>query len=221
MLAKQGSSSGKRAPQRRSRGRPRLDQVADLERELLDVALNEFLRDGYGGASMANIVKAAGVSKTTLYSRFSSKDELFLAIIEKMLDVDLTEKLKSLNESPAGLEEKLKTFAGRAAELALHPLFLGLIRLIYAEAHRFHELQEIGERLAAMSIAAVERFITDCAVSEGIPCRDPRLPAEALVQMLRGYQLDAIMTNQPPSKEEIRKWVDDRIDLLLASRKHW
>ena len=77
------------APRRRPRGRPRLEDVADIENELVEVALSEFLKHGYGGTSMATIVKAAGVSKTTLYSRFASKEDLFIAMMKKMVQLRL------------------------------------------------------------------------------------------------------------------------------------
>ena len=57
---------------RRPRGRPKLEDVAQIESRLLDVALQEFLAEGYGGTSLTRIVKAAGISKTTLYTRLSS-----------------------------------------------------------------------------------------------------------------------------------------------------
>ena len=53
---------------------------------MLDVALREFLQLGYGSTSMTRIVQAAGVSKTTLYSRYPSKEDLFRAIIYEQID---------------------------------------------------------------------------------------------------------------------------------------
>jgi AcrR family transcriptional regulator len=50
-------------------------------RQILDGAREIFLRDGFDGASMNDIAKAAGVSKGTLYVYFQSKDQLFAALI--------------------------------------------------------------------------------------------------------------------------------------------
>jgi AcrR family transcriptional regulator len=45
----------------RPRGRPRPEDVADIEDKLLAVALQEFQDQGYGAASVTNIVKTAGM----------------------------------------------------------------------------------------------------------------------------------------------------------------
>lgn len=221
MLAdKEAKAPGRRAS-RRSRGRPRLDQVADIENELLEVALEEFLEHGYGGTSIANIVKAAGVSKTTLYSRYSSKSDLFLALMQKAIEEDYTAQLMQLHDSPLPLAEGLKTYSRCGLQVATNPTINGLIRLIYGEAHRFPELRAAGEKQKRDSVDTVKRFIASCAEKDGIPCRDPEVPAEALVQMLRGRQLDAMISGERVPEDVRDAWVDRMVDLLLLSREQW
>lgn len=48
---------------------------------LLDIALEEFVRHGFGGASLDRLVALSGVSKTTIYRRFGSKEGLFTTLI--------------------------------------------------------------------------------------------------------------------------------------------
>ena len=74
------SKTAKVIKTRRPRGRPRPEEVADIEDKLLTVALQEFQEQGYGAASVTRIVKTAGMSKTTLYSRYPSKEQLFRAL---------------------------------------------------------------------------------------------------------------------------------------------
>src|SRR5260370_22292090 len=50
-------------------------------RQIVEGARQVFLSAGFDGASMNDIARAAGVSKGTLYAYFTSKDELFEAII--------------------------------------------------------------------------------------------------------------------------------------------
>lgn len=195
--------------------------MADIENELLEVALSEFLKNGYGGTSIANVVKAAGVSKTTLYSRYSSKADLFLALMRRAIEDDYTSKLMQLHDSSLPLKVGLKAYARCGLEVATNDVINGLIRLIYSEAHRFPELRAAGEKTLVDSIDTVARFIADCADRDGIPCRDPSVPAEALVQMLRGHQLDAMISGQPVPEDQREAWVERMVDLLLAAREHW
>jgi AcrR family transcriptional regulator len=50
-------------------------------RQILDGARKVFLNLGFDGASMADVARAAGVSKGTLYVYFENKAELFSALI--------------------------------------------------------------------------------------------------------------------------------------------
>ena len=61
---------------------PRADR--DERREtILRIAHAAFLEDGYAATSMSSIAAKVGGSKATLYNYFSSKEELFSAVIEE------------------------------------------------------------------------------------------------------------------------------------------
>lgn len=50
---------------------------------LIDTALRLFTAEGYHATGIDRILKAAGVSRMTLYNHFKSKDELILAVLEQ------------------------------------------------------------------------------------------------------------------------------------------
>jgi AcrR family transcriptional regulator len=54
--------------------------------ELLDVAERLFNERGYGGTTTAALAGAAGVAQNGVYWYFPSKDHLFVAVLERMLD---------------------------------------------------------------------------------------------------------------------------------------
>jgi TetR/AcrR family transcriptional repressor of nem operon len=66
----------------RSRGRPRLFD----EEAVLDELTSLFWEKGYAHTSMADLVEASGVHKSSLYSTFGSKEELFSKILRRYLD---------------------------------------------------------------------------------------------------------------------------------------
>jgi len=51
--------------------------------QVLDAALELFLRHGYEGTSMDAIARAAGVTKPVVYACFPSKDELFRGLLAR------------------------------------------------------------------------------------------------------------------------------------------
>ena len=60
---------------------PRLPALR-RRRQLLDVALEVFAAHGFHGTSMAEVAKAAGVTKPVLYQHFGSKRELYLEVLD-------------------------------------------------------------------------------------------------------------------------------------------
>jgi AcrR family transcriptional regulator len=209
------------APRRRPRGRPRLEDVADIENELVEVALSEFLKHGYGGTSMATIVKAAGVSKTTLYSRFASKEDLFIAMMKKMVQGDLSARIRAVEAPSRPLADMLREFAYRSLEIGLDPVHYGAIRLIYGESHRFPELREAGEALAQASRSGILNIIIGFAEREGLTFKDPTLPADFLALSLRGVHLAIVLSENNELDAARREEIDRMIDLLVASMDRW
>src|SRR6267143_618932 len=63
------------------RGRP----VAgtDKRRQILDGAHVLFIEKGFDNASMNDVCIATGVSKSTLYSHFKDKQQLFITLIDE------------------------------------------------------------------------------------------------------------------------------------------
>jgi AcrR family transcriptional regulator len=67
---------------------PRLTRAASRARtraQLVDTARDLFLRDGYFATSLDSVAEAAGYSKGAVYSNFAGKDELCLAVLDRLL----------------------------------------------------------------------------------------------------------------------------------------
>ena len=103
-------------PRRRS-GRPTAERVAAIDAAIRDAAEQIFFDVGFEAANMDAIAAAADVSKGTLYARYRSKEALFRAVLE-----DLLEKLSArAGEQDHLLPENLQ---------ALAPLLLALGSLV-------------------------------------------------------------------------------------------
>ena len=56
------------------------------ERQLLDLAEELFAERGYGGASMEELARRAGVTKPVVYELFGSKEGLFTACVDRTIE---------------------------------------------------------------------------------------------------------------------------------------
>ena len=206
---------------RRSRGRPKLEDIAQIESRLLAVALAEFLKHGYGGTSISRIVKSAGISKTTFYARFSSKEQLFRAIVQQEIErLSPAASLRS-ESGPLELVAGLISYANRSLEISLEGELLQFNRLIYSESNRFPELGASAADKTLLGIKRIADFIRRCAQSDSIPCRDPDGVAEAFIFMLRGWYIDVMLTNRTVPAAQRRQWVERAVHALVCARAQW
>jgi len=77
-----------------SRGRPKMFD----EKEVLIVAMNYFWEHGYDNTSLDNLLKAMGITKSSFYSTFKSKEEIFSRCL-KLYREQNYDYLKSLKEN--------------------------------------------------------------------------------------------------------------------------
>ncbi|WP_236554923.1 TetR/AcrR family transcriptional regulator [Novosphingobium sp. 9U] len=200
---------------RRSRGRPPTESVPLIEEELLEVALQEFLQHGYGGASISRIVKVARISKTTLYSRYRSKDELFRAIMRQQVE-RLSVIATLTGSAPLNLEAGLKAYANRTLAISLSGDLMAVNRLIYSEAHRFPELGLAAAERTQVGIAQVAWFIKQCSAASGLGSNDCHTAAEAFILLLRGWYVNAMLSSREISGEERESWVERVVPVFIA-----
>jgi AcrR family transcriptional regulator len=76
----------------------RAERAAGNRRSLLEAARAVFLRSGYHGASVDAIAAEAGFTIGAIYSRFSGKPDLFLALLEQRID----ERVEQIRGLPRG-----------------------------------------------------------------------------------------------------------------------
>jgi TetR/AcrR family transcriptional repressor of mexJK operon len=112
-------------------------QPKPKEQEVLDVATDYFLKHGYQGASINAMARSSGISKESIYRYFSSKKQLFEAVIGREL-VDYRSSLDRLDATLRTME--LRDALIRVAEVTLAVITtdrtLALRRLIFDEATR-------------------------------------------------------------------------------------
>lgn len=208
------------AEPRRTRGRPRAEDLAELEAELLAAARRCFVEKGYGATSMNEVAKAGRISRATLYSRFPTKADLLHAIIDEEL-LKTGTRIRHLGPKPKTLEAMLGAFAERVLQDSLSGESLELNRLIYSQADQFPELAESAGTRARLGAQHVAGLIREYAQREGVPCRDPDVPARMFTTLLRGFYDDAMLRGRDASLEEIKAWTRRMLKVFLAGRASW
>lgn len=78
-------------------------QARDIRRQrLVDCAKDTFANKGYHETSISEIVRQAGIARSTFYQYFDSKLHLFESILETLLQ-DLSDAIKPISLAPGSL----------------------------------------------------------------------------------------------------------------------
>jgi AcrR family transcriptional regulator len=165
-MAKARASTEKDGPRRLPRGRHALapEQVlADQRQRLIDAVPKVAAEHGYEAMSVADVVKAAAVSRNAFYRNFADKQECFAAAHEAC-----HERLLATLERPcdrgSSVEERVEAALGRALDMLAAEPEVG--RLLFVEAPsageeialRYHEwLRRYGVLLRSAIPQAAEK----------------------------------------------------------------
>lgn len=89
--------------------RQKLDQIRDERREgIKQAALKVFARRGYTGTKMSLIAKEASISEGLIYRYFKSKKELFITLIQELIE-EARRELEHVQHLPGTPFEQIKS----------------------------------------------------------------------------------------------------------------
>lgn len=189
--------------------------------ELLDAALDCFVERGYAATRLEDVATRAGVSKGTLYLYFSSKSELFKAVVRNNL-VPLIEAYRhDIEQSDRPSPELLQRFFEGWWLRVGGTRLAGIAKLILAEAGNFPEVAEFFVNEVTMPTWALLGAILKRGIAAG-EFRPIDVEAACVIWMspliLRAVWLNAIVPNCTPAPS----FSDDRflrthLDLVIAA----
>lgn len=144
------------------------EQKALTRQRLLDAAETVFARRGFHGASVDEIAREAGATSGALYSNFSGKEDLFLALFEERIAADVGDYAEILAAGKT-LEEQVRGAADHwMAILRERPDYFPLLIEFWAYSVREPQLRErFAARFASLRMASA-RLVSEGAAQLGI-----------------------------------------------------
>lgn len=192
----------------------------DSRREaILDVAAEVFLEEGYDAASMSTIATRVGGSKSTLYNYFKSKEELFVAHIERYCGWQRDAMFQLLDED-ANLRDALTHVGRRYLTNVLSDRNMSHFRLIVAAAERSPDLgrafYEAGPSRGAQILGD---FLSRMKAEGRLEADDPLAAAHQFIGLCQNRLLKARLANYvgEPDPETINAEVDAAVRTFMAA----
>lgn len=127
-------------------GRPTRLEAAQIDDRIRQSAVDAILERGFDGTTMESVALAAGVTKRTLYARYSDKQALFAAVIPwAMARLHWEEPPDEAVDND--LESALLAAGRSALARVLHPDVVRLTRLAMIDAARFPDFATSAQSL--------------------------------------------------------------------------
>jgi len=109
---------------------------------LLEIAAKTFLEGGFAGTSVGEIARRAHASKETFYSRYVSKEQLFEAVMHRLVG-RFTSELGAMMVPQDSPEKVLTAFATKILERTLSDDGIALQKIVSMESKRFPAIAKL------------------------------------------------------------------------------
>jgi len=190
-------------------------------RQIVDGARRVFLTRGFDAASMADIAKAAGVSKGTLYVYFKDKDELFSAIVHGECAMQ-AEGAFDFDHADHDVEAVLLRHGKAFVRSMSIPGRLSSLRTVIAVAERMPDLgRKVYETGPAVGIAKVAAYLRAQVDAGVLAIEDCDVAAAQFIETCHATMFKPMLFNfaPPPSPERIEHVVGMAVRAFLAAYK--
>ena len=206
------------APCLRGAGRPKASDVEARIQDLIDVAAQLFLANGYTRTSLESIARAARVAVRTIYVKFGGKAGLLEAVL--MSGRDAFFHMRDMEHDMRPFRDIVDDFARQFFDLLCRDQMIAMQRVVIAEAADNPELArtyyDAGPRLTRDML---ERFFARDDIRAQL-CTD--LPYEQLPAFLTSWiSGDAmqrfVFPHDQPTRAEAHRQLEQRLDLFYRA----
>jgi TetR/AcrR family transcriptional repressor of mexJK operon len=197
-------------------GRPTRAQAEQRHAQLLDRALDVFLKYGYELATIDEIIGLIGMHKSTVYSLYADKKALFRATLQRAITrwKQPVEALRAVETDD--LEVTLIAIARLLLMNSVSPVALKLQRIIIAESFRVPEITQMYWEIGVQS--SVE-YVTDLLARRAkqgqILVGQPELIAHGFLTLTVGLMSRMILVGTKIDHREIDKRIRLYVRLFL------
>ncbi|WP_284945482.1 TetR/AcrR family transcriptional regulator [Acidisoma cladoniae] len=192
---------------------PRVIMESRRRDHLLTAAEQVFLDRGYVSSTMDDIAHAAGMSKKTIYQVFSSKKDLFDAL---MMD-RLSELKMPANDTDQSASAVLKDLLFRLGQMVLAPKHIAMARLIVAEVASSPEVADVLKARCTQGETTMQRWLADQTTRGIFVLPDVVEGANMLFAMALGdFHWHLLLGMGPrPSDEALHRRIDWAVGVFM------
>ena len=182
----------------------------EMRNHIIMVASKIFAHFGFRKATMDEIASATRKGKSSIYYYFSSKEEIFKAVVEKEaleLKNELEREIQKYDNPPDQLKAYTLT---RMKKLKKVTNFYSALKSDYLSHLEF--IERIRKKFDEEEIAFVKTILQGGIDSGRFAIENPELSAIAIVTAMKGLEIPLLINNE---KGDITERLDNLIQFLF------
>ena len=183
----------------------------DLDTRILDAALAEFETYGLRRVSVEDVAKRAGVARTTIYRRFTNKEQLLQAVILRECRRFLTAISEATEDLASPEDAVVEGFVVGLRSARTHPL---LARVLQSEPEAF--LPQLSMNGGAVMLAARDILADRLRRARPGDAEDHDTVAEVLLRLAVSLLLVPGGGLALDSEDAIRAFAQDYLTRMLS-----
>lgn len=184
-----------------------MSRLASNPDTLLDGAMEQFARHGFAKTSMSDIASAAGISRTSLYKHFSSKEEVFQALSQR-INANVFEAVVTALKQPGAWDRRLSN--------VIHARVSWVYDLLHASEFGRELINEKNKICGGDVLSANDRFqsvVQDILARENEELSNTAQLAQLVIQSVNG------ILEQAETKDEAQSNVELLIQVFCSGIK--
>jgi AcrR family transcriptional regulator len=186
--------------------------------QVLEGARRIFLADGFEGANVDDIARAAGVSKATLYSYVPDKRVLFMEVARTECRRQSDEAVELIDDT-APPDTVLRAGARRLIGILMSDFSKSMFRICMAESHRFPELgRNFYESGPALGRERFSGYLRRAAARGELVIDDFDLAADQFIELCKADIFLRVLCGiiPAPTEADVTRVVEGAVSTFLA-----
>ncbi len=193
---------------------PKQQRSAETFDRILTAAETCFADHGYDATGVAEICKQAAVSKGAFYHHFSSKQAVFMALLNRWLE-NTDQQLASLRQTQSNIPESIRSMAVVPQYILNNsvqqlPIYLEFITQAIREPEIWHTAVEPYRRYNQFFAGIIQAGIQEGTLRE----LDPQIAARVVISFAVGILLQGFFDPNGADWEQVTQ---AGVDILLSN----
>jgi len=155
---------------------------ADRPDEIVAAAFEIFSEKGFAAARLDDIAARAGVSKGAIYLYFTTKEDIFRAVVEQGVAPNLSLIQANIAANADAFPQMLRGFVGVLSQIITETPLGGIVKMVIGESRNFPELARAWhDQLVRPALGAMTMAIAAAQARGELRPGDPRQYALSLI----------------------------------------